>query len=621
MRIILCCVAARLVAEAAAISSAQSGNWNNPSTWVGGVIPGDGDTVTIGNGTHQITVPAGVTVTVGDNTATPAIHLSASGTTFGLIVAGTLRVRGDIQQANRPVQLQAGAIVRASSTTRSPRWISATAALQSSSYVQSDGTSGSVVTIDRESGALNWAGLTSATELASSGSWRATYTDFRNIGGANDDTGAIFQLRANSADFQLVLTFCRFESAGAINVTRIENGAAIIRIEDSSFRSPLSSNGRWAWVNRLAGTVAAITTGTRSNQRNDAEGVLRLTATAVGTQSGFTVGDNVFDSGASLFTNAPIDFGSGTGVAAWSGNLVYNRQTGAGSSIAPTGSLTDTIALRRWDTTTADIDFFRWLNLGASVTIDGWYFETDTTANDSDVLTFDGNPAGPRTITLTNSILASTTGSGTGTMMPLVSISDLANVTVQITGNTVVASTGWNESLVRYENASGVVNTGGTGSITIRSNAAWRSLAGTYALTSKAASTPTISHASISASNNWVANNSGNAYTSGGLTAGAFSGTAGASDSAGSLGFAEPPRTFLRWCLTLSPAIATWQACIDAMTARTIRTGYDSRFQAAAALNWLRRGYAPRNVQAARAGAGNARAGAVAPILTIGAIQ
>lgn len=621
MRILVCLLAGRLVAEAAAVASAQSGNWNNTATWVGGVIPGDGDTVTIGNAAHQITVPAGVTVTVGDNTATPAINLTAGATTFGLIVAGTLRVKGDIQQANRPIQLQAGAIVRAASTTRAPRWISATASTQLSSYVQSDGTAGSVVTVDRDTGALNWAGLTSSTEWANSGSWRATYTDFKNIGGSNDDTGALFYLRANTVDFQLILTFCRFESVGVINVTRIESGASVIRIEDSNFRLPLSSSGRWAWLNRNGGTLAALTTGTRAILRNDAEGVLRITSSTVGSQSGFTITDNVFDSGATLFTSAPVDFSSGTGVASWSGNLIYNRQTGAGSSIPPTGTLTSTIALRRWDGTTADIDFFRWTALGASLSMSGWYFETDTTATDADVLIIDGNPAAARTLSVTDSILTSTSGLGTAALMPLLAVSDLANLTITVNNNTIAASTGLNEALVRYENAAGVSNTGGTGSIAMRSNIAWRASSGIYALASKAASTPTISHASITATNNWLVNNSGNAYTSGGLTSSAYSGTAGASDTTGALGFSEPPRTFLRWCQSVNPSLTTWQSCIDALTARTLRTGYDSRFRVSSALNWLRRGYAPRNIQTARSGVGNTLSGAVAPILTIGAIQ
>ncbi len=56
---------AGLKSAATDISAAQSGNWNDPSTWVGGVVPNSGDNVTI---------PSGITVTVNSSTPLAVCH-------------------------------------------------------------------------------------------------------------------------------------------------------------------------------------------------------------------------------------------------------------------------------------------------------------------------------------------------------------------------------------------------------------------------------------------------------------------------------------------------------------------------------------------------------------------
>lgn len=60
----------------AAITSAASGNWSATGTWTGGVVPGEGDTVTIQNG-HTVTINQNITV--GADTSTPAIQMSGTG--------------------------------------------------------------------------------------------------------------------------------------------------------------------------------------------------------------------------------------------------------------------------------------------------------------------------------------------------------------------------------------------------------------------------------------------------------------------------------------------------------------------------------------------------------------
>ena len=69
----------------AAITSTATGNWNAGGSWVGGVVPVSGDTVTIATG-HTITVPDAYTAVCGTS--------PASGGAAALVITGTLVVGG-----------------------------------------------------------------------------------------------------------------------------------------------------------------------------------------------------------------------------------------------------------------------------------------------------------------------------------------------------------------------------------------------------------------------------------------------------------------------------------------------------------------------------------------------
>ena len=81
---------------AAAISTAQDGEWSSTSTWTGGVVPGNGDTVTIATG-HDVTVSDNRTVGTAGATGTEAIQVQGTGT-LTVSAGSTLTVKGGLNQ-------------------------------------------------------------------------------------------------------------------------------------------------------------------------------------------------------------------------------------------------------------------------------------------------------------------------------------------------------------------------------------------------------------------------------------------------------------------------------------------------------------------------------------------
>ena len=81
---------------AAAITSAQSGNWSATATWVGGVKPGDGDTAVIATG-HTVTVDENTTVGATTGTVAGVTINGTNSTTYGTLQVAdgvTLTLKG-----------------------------------------------------------------------------------------------------------------------------------------------------------------------------------------------------------------------------------------------------------------------------------------------------------------------------------------------------------------------------------------------------------------------------------------------------------------------------------------------------------------------------------------------
>jgi len=82
----------------AAIVTAQAGVWSATTTWEGGIIPSEGDTVTIG---HNVEIDQDIII--GDDTTTPAIAFSPGGVLYVPNTASadyTLILKGDMNTTN-----------------------------------------------------------------------------------------------------------------------------------------------------------------------------------------------------------------------------------------------------------------------------------------------------------------------------------------------------------------------------------------------------------------------------------------------------------------------------------------------------------------------------------------
>ena len=212
--------------------SAQSGPWNSTSTWVDGNVPGAGDTATIKAG-HIVTT--NLNVTVGDESATPAVTIEATGQLKQ--TGGIFHVEGDfLCSASDSVishLINGGIFEFGNGGYEYTQPAQTTGVSPSAQFL---GTSLSRITIRTEAGGTN--AIFRGTGASRFCLLAAQYCDFLRLGDASNDWIRPSVIGAST----FTLDHCTVDNCGSINCNSVNLGAtAAFRLSNVKFTNSLQS--------------------------------------------------------------------------------------------------------------------------------------------------------------------------------------------------------------------------------------------------------------------------------------------------------------------------------------------------------------------------------------------